>query len=170
MKADTPTWDLPSDPDEPGRIRGRCVGHRIEIDAPPELVWDFIVDFEGWDSWNPLYIATSGWADPGQMLRFTVSLDGLKPQKGKARVKTVRANELFEYGISSFGGLLKVHRFIEVEEVSPTRCAVVNGEIMGGPLGALLSRSLGDKVGKGLQGMNKALRKVAERKWNGRPR
>lgn len=161
-------WELPSGREAPGRIKGNCVGHRIEVDAPPELVWDFIADFEGWQGWNPLYVSTRGKAEPGQKLHFTVVLEGLKPQKAAAKVTALRTNELFEYGMSSFGGLLRTQRFIEVEELTPTRCAVINGEIMGGPLGPLVSRAVGAKVGKGLQAMNEAMKAVAERKWNGR--
>lgn len=169
MKEEKSGWDIPSGPQAPGRIKGGCVGHRVEIDAPPELVWDFIADFEGWQSWNPLYVETHGKAEPGQKLHFTVRLEGLKPQKGGAKVTALRPNELLEYEISSFGGLLKTQRFVEVEELSPTRCAVTNGEIMGGPLGGLVARAIGGKVGKGLQGMNEAMKRVAERKWHGRP-
>jgi hypothetical protein len=151
----------------PGRFKGRTAGHRIEIAAPPELVWDIVSDFEGWPSWNPLYIATRGHAEPGGTLRFSVRLEGMKPQNGTAHVVTVRPGELLEYRISGLGGLVRNFRFVEIEELSPTRCAVTNGEVIGGPLGGLLFKAMGMKVGKGLEGMNLALRSLAERKWNG---
>lgn len=160
---------MPEGCDAPGRINGRCVGHRIEIDAPPELVWDFIADFEGWSAWNPLYTATSGRAEPGMTISFTVQLQGMKPNAGKATVQTLRRGELLEYGLTSFAGLLKAQRFIEVEEISPTRCTVRNGEILGGPMGRVVARAVGEKVGAGLEGMNRALKDIAERKWTGRP-
>lgn len=163
------SWDFSGACEEPGRIKGPCVGHRITIEAPPELVWDFIADFEGWKGWNPLYQNTSGHAEEGEQIRFVVHLAGMKPQKAKAQVSRVRQNELLEYGISGLGGLLKTMRFVEIHELSPTRCRVVNGEIMGGPLGRLVSRSLGKKVSQGLKGMNEALKFVAERKWRERP-
>lgn len=163
-------WELAPRPGASHRIRGRCVGHRIEIDAPSGLVWGLVADFEGWGAWNPLYTWTRGKAEPGRNLHFTVNLEGLKPQKGAAEVRAVRPNELFEYAISSLGGLLRTLRFVEVEEISPTRCAVINGEIMGGLLGAPISRALGDKVGKGLEGMNRSLRDIAERKWSAQSR
>ncbi|MDE8650245.1 SRPBCC domain-containing protein [Novosphingobium album (ex Liu et al. 2023)] len=153
----------------PGRIKGRCVGHRVTIEAPPELVWDFIADFEGWGSWNPLYTQTAGAAEPGATIRFTVAVPGLKPHKGSAEVYAVRQNELLEYGVSSLGGMLKALRFVELDEISPTRCAVANAEIMGGPVGLLLSRTVGERVRQGLEAMNLALKAVAERKWRGRP-
>lgn len=150
-----------------GRFRGRATGHRIEIAAPPELVWDLVADYEGWPAWNPLYVATRGRAEPGGSLRFTVQLEGLKPQSGTAQVLTVRPGELLEYRIAGLGGLVRNLRFIEIEELSPTRCTVTNGEVIGGPLGGVLFRAMGAKVGRGLEGMNRALRALAERKWNG---
>lgn len=155
--------------DDPGRLRGRCVGHRITIEAPPELVWDFVADFQGWSSWNPLYGDTAGTAEVGEPLRFTVHLAGMKPQRGKAVVRKVEADTLLEYAVSSLGGLVKAFRYVEIEELSPVRCRVVNGEIMGGLLGGLVYRAVRAKVGEGLKAMNEALQRVAERKWRGRP-
>jgi hypothetical protein len=65
-------------------------------------------------------------------------------------------------------GLIQALRFIELEELSPTRCRVANGEIMGGPAGRLVSRMVGEKVTQGLMDMNAALKAVSERKWRGR--
>jgi hypothetical protein len=89
--------------------------------------------------------------------------------KFQRKIVKVRQNELLEYTLSNLAGLLKVFRYVEVEELSPTRCRVVNGEIMGGPLGGLVSRRLGEGVAQALKGMNEALKQVAERKWRGRP-
>ncbi|VWX52796.1 SRPBCC domain-containing protein [Novosphingobium sp. 9U] len=162
-------WEFSGACDDPGRLRGRCVGHRITIDAPPELVWDFVADFQGWSSWNPLYGDTVGAAEEGERLRFSVQLAGMKPQKGQAVVRKAEADTLLEYAVSSMGGLVKAYRYVEIEELSPVRCRVVNGEIMGGPLGGLVYRAVGAKVGEGLKAMNEALKRVAERKWRGRP-
>ena len=168
-EADADAWQFAGACDEPGRIKGHCVGHRVTIEAPPELVWDFVADFEGWKTWNPLYCDTSGSAEEGETLRFKVQLAGMKPQKGTAMVHAVRQDELLEYRVASMARLVKTFRFVEVEELSPTRCRVSNGEIIGGPLGPLVARAVGDKVAQGLRGMNQALKKVAERKWRGRP-
>lgn len=162
------TWQFAGACDAPGRIRGRCVGHRVTIEAPPELVWDFVADFEGWTSWNPFYSATSGTAEEGGALRFTAHLAGMKPQRCKGRVLSVRQDELFEYEVRKMAGLIQALRFVELEELSPTRCRVANGEIMGGPAGRLVSRMVGEKVTQGLMDMNAALKAVSERKWRGR--
>ena len=156
---------------EEGTVRpqGVCVAHEIEIAAPPELVWDFIADFEGWDAWNPLYVRTTGNAEVDQTLRFTVAVPGFKPRKARAQVYAVVHDRLLEYGLSSFGGLFKAFRFVEIDEISPTLCRVSNGEIMAGPLGRMIARNVGEKLRQGLEAMNHALKQVAERKWRSRP-
>jgi hypothetical protein len=151
------------------RPQGACVSHEIEIAAPPELVWDFVADFEGWAAWNPLYVRTAGKAEIGQTLRFTAAVPGMKPRKVQAQVYTVIQDRLLEYGLSNLLGLLKAFRFVEIEEITPTCCRVSNGEIMAGPVGRLVSRSVGEKVRQGLEAMNIALKHVAERKWHSRP-
>lgn len=150
-------------------MKGHRTEHRLEIAAPPELVWDFIADFEGWAEWNPLYVETRGRAEPGERIRFAVKLEGLKPSKGSAVVVTVKAPELLEYRMSNLGGLVKIRRYIAVEEISPTRCAVLNAEVMSGPVGTVIYRAVGHKVAAGFAAMNEALRNMAERKWTGRP-
>ncbi|MBB4857505.1 hypothetical protein HNO88_000812 [Novosphingobium chloroacetimidivorans] len=166
---DDDAWQFSGACDDPGRLRGRCIGHRVTIEAPPELVWDFVADFQGWSSWNPLYGDTIGLAEEGQPLRFTARLAGMKPRKGRAVVRKVETDTTLEYAISGLGGLAKVYRYVEIEELSPIRCRVVNGEIMGGPLGGALYRAFAAKAGEGLEAMNEALKHVAERKWRGRP-
>lgn len=153
--------------DGPGRIPGRCFGHRITVEAPPELVWRFVADFAAWASWNPLSRNTMGEAEEGAVVAFTVRLAGHKPRRGKALIHKVDDHERLEFRMSRFAGLLKIHRFVEVEELSPVRCRVANGEIIGGPLGPLVARSTRGKVADGLWGMNEALKDVAERRWRG---
>jgi len=164
------SWQFSGLCDDPRRLKGYCVGHRITIDAPPEVVWDFVSDFEGWSGWNPLYSATSGDAREGGSIAFTVVVPDTKPRRLKARVTAMREYELLEYACSLVGGLLKVLRFVEVEELSPTRCRVINAEVYGGILGTLAARLYHAKTAEGLTAMNEALKRVAERKWRWRPR
>ncbi len=146
----------------PARPKGPCAEHCIEIDAPAEAVWEVIKDFDGWARWNPLYIETNGSLQPGQSIQFTVSVPGMKPQKGGATVYSVTPPWLLEYGLVNLGGLLRAFRFVDIHQTGPDRCTVSNGEIMSGPIGQMLGRVLGERVRQGLQGMNEALKKLVE--------
>lgn len=132
-----------------------------------EAVWEIIGDFDGWSSWNPLYVETSGTLRVGEMIRFAVALDGMKPQKGSATVTAVEPAKLLEYQTRAFGGLVRATRYVEVRQLGPGQCTVANGEHMGGPIGPLVYWMLGEKVRKGLQDMNHALKQLAES--GGRP-
>jgi hypothetical protein len=147
-----------------GRPSGTCSGGYVEIDAPIETVWSIVGDWRGWGAWNPLYTHTAGEPREGAEVDMTVSLSGMKPLNVRATVKVYRAPTHFEYGLSQMGGLVKAHRFIELEELAPGRCSVANGEIMSGPVGWLLARIAGGKVGDGLKAMNAKLKELAEAK------
>jgi hypothetical protein len=144
------------------KARAGGVAPGIEIDAPAETVWKFVHDFASWGRWNPLYIATSGTAEVGNTITFTVAVPGLKPAKGSAQVVAVEPGQLLEYGMSNLGGLVRATRYIEITPLGPERCRVVNGEIMTGLIGALLARLIGPKVGEGLAAMNAELKRLAE--------
>ena len=138
------------------------VGHRIEIAAPAAAVWAAIADLDRWGTWNPLYVAASGAAKIGAELAMTIALEGMKPQKAAATIVTVEPERLLEYEIVNLGGLVKAFRYVEIEALGPDRCAVSNGEIMSGLIGNLLARLVGEKVRKGLEAMNGALKARVE--------
>ena len=134
------------------------VGHEIEIAAPAAAVWAVIADLDHWGTWNPLYIQARGQAVVGTPLDMTIQLEGMKPQKARATVVTAQPGTCLEYGISNLGGLVKAFRYIDIAPLGEARCRVSNGEIMSGLLGNLLAGLVGEKVRKGLQAMNEALK------------
>jgi hypothetical protein len=146
-------------PDGTGR---NCAEDTIEIAACDAAVWDLLADFDGWESWNPLYVETSGSLRVGETITFAVALEGMKPRQGSATVLTVEPNTHIRYVTVAFAGLVRATRYIEIRPSGPQRCTVVNGEHMGGLLGPLLYRAVGEKVRIGLKGMNEALRTLAE--------
>jgi hypothetical protein len=145
-----------------GRPRGTCVGGYLEIDASPSVVWGIIADLANWGDWNPLYTRMAGELREGASLEMTVAVPGMKPMETPATVFTVRPGECFEYGLEKAGGLLRAFRFIEVTRISSDRCGVANGETMSGPVGWLVARLAGAKVGAGLREMNEKLKLLAE--------
>jgi hypothetical protein len=138
------------------------VEHSIEIAAPAAAVWRVLADLDRWGTWNPLYVEASGRPVVGRPFAMTIALEGMNPQKARATIVSVEPEALLEYAISNLGGLVKAFRYVQIEPLDPGTCAVRNGEIMTGLVGRLLARAIGEKVRKGLQGMNEALKAKAE--------
>lgn len=142
--------------------KGRCSEHRIAIDSPVEAVWDELMDFAGWSTWNPLYAQTAGTLAVGNRITMVVTLAGSKPHNQSATVMAIEPPALIEYEIDRMGGLLRVLRYIELTATGPASCRIANGEIMGGPAGKLLARFIGPRVREGIKGMNRALKARVE--------
>jgi hypothetical protein len=140
------------------RPNGLGVEHTVDIAAPAEAAWRTIVDIARWGEWNPLYMRAQGAFTVGSTLGMTIALEGMKPQHARATVLRVEEGRLIEYEIVNLGGLVRAFRYIEIEETGENACRITNGEIMSGLLGRLLARVVGEKVRKGLQAMNEALK------------
>src|SRR5438067_12130848 len=98
--------------------KGIRAEHRIGIQTPPEVIWDIIVDLEGWADWNPLYPHASGEIRIGAPLDMTVQLPGLKPQPLKATLLEWVPNEQLHYQVKAAGGLVRAVRYIEIEQLA----------------------------------------------------
>lgn len=140
---------------------GNAAVATTDIAAPREQVLAALFDFSGWSAWNPLYPEASGTLRPGEVLHFAVKLDGLKPNRGTARVlEADRDAGVIRYEIVVMGGLTRATRIIALEAGAPGTVRVINGEVMGGLIGPLLFRAMGGKVRKGLEAMNAALARL----------
>jgi hypothetical protein len=142
--------------------RGSRVEHSIAIDAPAAIVWEMLADVNDWSRWSPLYASASGTLAVGETLDLAIALPGLKPQPVRATVTAASAGEAIRYLTLNMGGLVKGHRYVEIEPAGATGCVVANGEIMGGLLGPVISAAAGGKVRAGLKAMNEALKARAE--------
>ena len=144
------------------RPAAQGVAHRIEIAAPAAAVWSVLADLDRWGAWNPLYVEAAGEPVVGAPFAMTIALEGMKPQKARATIVSVEPQATLEYAIVNLGGLVKAFRYIDLRALGADRCEVVNGEVMTGLAGGLLARLVGEKVRKGLQAMNKALKARVE--------
>ncbi len=147
-------------------MSSELIGHRIEtkiaIAASAVVVWDVLSDVSQWGSWNPLYPQASGTLQQGATLELQVALSGMKPQRALATVRVVAAPTRLLYETINLGGLVRATRFVEIQDQG-NQCSVVNGEVMSGMLGRLLVRGIEHRIRLGLEGMNVALKRIAER-------
>ena len=89
----------------------RVIDTYIDINAPPDRVWEVLVDFPGWKEWNPFIPSITGKLEVGASLCSTVSPPGMKSMEFKgfrsSKVFAVRPGQEIIYG---GGFLLFVYR------------------------------------------------------------
>jgi hypothetical protein len=136
---------------------------KVNIDARPEEVWDVLMDFPSYPSWNPMVVELAGDARLGERLEVTIAM------KGGRRMRFTPTVVEYEQG-RRFGWLGRVlvrglfdglHRF-EIEANGATT-TFVHSEEFRGLLPPLLGGVLRD-THEGVVAMNEALaREVARR-------
>jgi demethylmenaquinone methyltransferase / 2-methoxy-6-polyprenyl-1,4-benzoquinol methylase len=64
----------------------RTIGAEIEVDAPPERVWEVLTDFSSYSEWNPFMFSVEGAASVGAHLRIAMQRRGGMVLRFRARV------------------------------------------------------------------------------------
>jgi len=131
----------------------------IDIEAPPEAVWDQLADLGDYEEWNPFITRAVGSADAGQRLSMRMQPPGSRAVTIHPRVTTAAKGSTFEWlGHLGVPGISDGrHRF----ELSPTPTGthLVQRESFRGVLVRPLRRSLDTGTLAGFEAMNAALRR-----------
>ncbi len=134
----------------------------IDIDAPPDVVWQVLTDLDGYADWNPFITSSTGRPEVGEKL-----VNRLEPPGGRAmtftpQVTVVEAGRTFEWvGRLAFSGLFDGRHRFEVE-ASPTGTKLTQTESFDGVLVRLMRNSLDTRIKSGFEAMNVALKASAE--------
>ncbi len=141
----------------------RMLTTRVEIDAPAQVAWDVLLDFERYGEWNPFVTEISGAATPGGRLAVTVR----PPGRGATRFEPVvlAADTPRELRWRGSVGVARIfdgeHSFV-LEPLGAECVRLVHAECFRGILVPLLWRSLDTDTRAGFEQMNAALRARAE--------
>ena len=145
-------------------MTSRTLRTEITINASPKIIWDILVDFEKFPSWNPFIKSITGTPGVGQKLRVCVH-----PPHGSAMTfrPTILAlqskKHLVWKGKFLFPGLFDgEHRFILEEKNEST--LFIQEELFSGLLVGIFPASLYQKTEAGFKVMNAALKTQAEKK------
>ena len=134
----------------------------VDIEAPPERVWDVLVDLSSYEAWNPFIVEASGEVAAGRRLRLRMRPPGGRSTTFRPTVQAAGGGELRWFGRLGIGGLFDgEHRF----RLSPTNdggTRLVQEERFTGVLVPLLRRSLDAGTLAGFRAMNEALKRRAE--------
>jgi hypothetical protein len=134
----------------------------IEIDAPPERVWEVLADFDSYDEWNPFIRRISGTPRQGERLEVRIEPPGGRGMTFKPTILAAKPNrELRWLGRFLVPGLFDGEHRLEVEPRSDQGSRFVQSERFNGLLVPIFGGAL-DKTEEGFRQMNAALKQRAE--------
>jgi len=140
----------------------KTVEASVEIDAPPDRVWQVISDLESFSSWNPFMTKATGRLVVGDRLSITFQPPGGKPMNFKPKVLEVVPNQRIRWiGHLLVPGLFDGAHLLQIEPLESGRSRFTQSERFSGVLtwftGKLLSRTRA-----GFEAMNAALKQRSE--------
>lgn len=134
----------------------------IAIDAPPETVWEILIDLEHYAEWNPFVVSSIGTPQVGESLVNRLEPPGGKAMTFKPRVTVVEDAKIFEWvGHLVLPGLFDGRHRFEIQ-ATDTGTLFRQDEFFSGLLVRMLRKSLDDNTLRGFEAMNLALKQRAE--------
>jgi hypothetical protein len=130
----------------------------VDIEASPEAVWDVLMDFDSYPSWNPFIRRVNGRSEVGSKLRAR-----LEPPTGpgmtfRPTVTTLRPREAFGWlGRLGLPGVFEGAHLFELVPLEGGRTRFVQSERFDGILAGPLRRSIRERTLAGFEAMNRAL-------------
>ena len=140
----------------------RIIDAWIDIDAQPEEVWEVLVDFKSWESWNSFIPIVEGNLQVGERMRIKVVPPGLKPMVFKPKVYDIILHKKILWG----GSFLQImyrgdHAFL-LEPTPDGKTRFRQVERFMGPM-VLFMGNMIKKTETGYHQMNLALKQQVER-------
>lgn len=146
----------------------RAVEHRIGVQAPAEVVWEVVSDFESWKDWNPLHRKAEGQLKIGTILTLEQHLPGEPPRVIQPIVQDWVPYEQLHWRSSRLGGFVTAIRYLEIESMGDTNSTFSNGELFMGLLLRFVGREERRKLKAAFTEMGEAVRDRAEAIWSER--
>jgi hypothetical protein len=138
---------------------------RIGVQTPAAVIWEMVVDVNGWPGWNPLYPKAKGEVQFGSVLELEVALPGQPPRTIRPKVRDWTPNEQIIWDLSMMGGLIRSTRYIEIETLENGNCIFSNGEFFEGPLMRLIGKKTRRAIKAGFRAFGETVRDRAEAAW-----
>jgi hypothetical protein len=141
----------------------RIVDTYVDIDAPPERVWDVLLDFPGWKEWNQFIPSVNGALEVGAHLTIKVVLPGRKPMEFRPEVFVVRPFEEILWGGSFLWIVYRGDHAMKLEPRPGGGTRFSQRERFRGPLVLFMSNMI-KAAEEGYPQMNQALKQRVEEK------
>jgi len=135
----------------------------IDIEAPPERVWQHLTDFAAYPVWNPFIAGIEGEPRPGSRLLVKMRQPGGKEMMVRTILKTVEPpKKLVWFGRVLLPGLLdNEHSFI-IEDKGDGISRLIQSETFSGFFALFLPRVLGEQTTLGFEMLNEVLKERVE--------
>lgn len=136
----------------------------IIIQASAERIWNVLVDFANYNTWNPFVHSLKGDVAERKYIEVLLGPDPKKAMKFRPLVQEFKTNKVFQWkGQLFFKGIFDgTHRF-EIIELHDGTCKFVHSEKFSGILVPFLKKMLLNETQPGFEAMNLALKKKVER-------
>ena len=137
---------------------------QIDIDAPPERVWDVLTDFERHPEWNPFIREIRGEVREGAPLYVRLGPPDGKPMTFKPVVTSAEPARSFSWlGTLLAPWVFRGEHEFRLDPLGAGRTRFHHGEAFGGVLVPVLRKSLDTATRRGFELMNEALKAEAEK-------
>jgi hypothetical protein len=137
----------------------------IEIDAPPNIVWEVLTEFDRFHLWNPFICSIDGNAALGNKLVVRIEPPGGKVMTFRPVVLTADpGTELRWLGRVIFPGIFDGEHRFQIESLGDRQVRFIHSERFSGLLVPFFWRSLDTQTRRGFEAMNQALKLRSEQR------
>lgn len=139
----------------------RTIDTWIDIEASPDRIWDVLVDFPKWSTWNSFIPLVEGILQEGQTLKLQVSPPGLKTMTFQPKIFSLIKNKEIIWGGGFLGIVYRGEHLFLLESLNENLTRFRQIERFRGPM-VLFMGSMIKKTEKGYHQMNIALKNRVE--------
>ncbi len=134
----------------------------INIKATPAKIWNILMDFENYNTWNPFIQSISGERELGKQLEASIGL-GEKGMTFKPIVQVLEKHQKFEWlGNLWAKGIFDGRHSFVLEPISETETRLIHSEQFSGMLSGVILMMIKKDTENGFKAMNEALKVKAE--------
>jgi hypothetical protein len=143
---------------------GKELSSSVDIDAAAGDVWQLLIDFAAYPTWNPFIVRAEGRPEVGSRLRLRMQpVGGAAVTVQPTVVEVSDGHRLRWRGRLGVRGLFDADHLFVVETLGAARSRLVQQERFSGLLVPLFRRSLDRGTLPAFQTMNTALKERAEK-------
>ena len=140
---------------------------RITIKAPAEIIWNQLINFKEYGSWNPFITAIEGTAFEGEKLTVTLQVPGKSPMNMTPKILRMKeANEFRWLGHLFVPGLFDGEHYFILKKINESETEFIHGEKFSGVFRGLIMKMISESTQQGFIEMNKAIKLISETNYS----